>query len=49
METDSYICKEKEMICSCDLADCLSDHVHKNHGEGNGKPTPVLLPEKSHG
>ena len=29
VETDSYICKEKEMICSCDLADCLSDHVHK--------------------
>ena len=26
------------MICSCDLADCLSDHVHKNHGEGNGNP-----------
>ena len=38
METDSYICREKEMICSCDLADCLSDHVHKNPGEGNGSP-----------
>ena len=42
METDSYICKEKEMICSCDLADCLSDHVHKNRGEGNATHSSTL-------